>query len=171
MLWGYMYETTLLQTQAKLAPRILLMGKGIPFKEPNRFSICIVHEPGDEKTAAAFKESLLANYPSGWRFHSMEVADSIYASMEQKCADSEMLYLLNTSEPNINKAVEMARRERKLTMAYEHHYLSYGVMLSLYVGRDIRPYLNLDATSDAGIAFENDLVEMSRVFDAADDSL
>lgn len=159
-----MYETTLLQTQARLAPRILMLSEGVRFQTPYRFSLCVVHEPGDEAAAALFKESMLAYYPNGWQYHSMQLVDATYATMAADCNGSEIIYLLNASETEIAAAAAFAVNNQKLSMAYDSHYLSVGVMLSLSVGRAVRPYLNLGAAEKAGIDFDADLKRISRLY-------
>lgn len=164
-LCGYQYETVLLKTQAKLTPRLLLMTDGVAFEAQNRFTVCIVREPGEEAVAGTFRDTLLAYYPSGWQYHTMQIVESPYETLEETCAGSEVLYLLNSSEANVRRAVAFATAKRKLTVSYENSYLSYGVLLSLHVGRSVRPYLNLLQAKRAHIRFDSDLKRISKFLD------
>lgn len=164
LLMAYRYEPVLLKTQAKLAPRLLMMTKGVAYKASNRFTICIVHEAGEERTAADIKDALLAYYPSGWQYHTMQIVTGKYSEMQRTCADSEILFLLNSSEETIRETVAFATATRKLTISYDSSYLEYGVLLSLYVGRSVRPYLNLMQAKKAGMHFDSDLKRISKFY-------
>jgi hypothetical protein len=159
---AYQYEPVLLKTQAKLLPRLLLMSQGVTYAAPNRFTICIVREPEDGRIATVFKNTLLGYYPNGWQYHSMQIVESGFDTMEQTCKDSEVLYLLKSGEPNIRRAVTFATAHQKLTISYANGDLDYGVLISLYAGRDMRPLLNLAQAKKAKIHFDSDLKRISK---------
>lgn len=164
LVWGYQYEKTLLKTQAKLAPRFFLMSEGAASDAAENFGICLVYEAGDEAAVSQFVHALNEAYPQGWKGYPLDIVESEYNAMPTKCRNESMLFLFNSNEGNIEKSVRFAMQNRKITMAYEPAYLEKGVLLSLYVGKSIRPYINLTAAKRAGIHFSSALKRISKVW-------
>lgn len=169
-LLAYRYEPVLLKTQAKLAPRLLMMTKGIAYSAPNRFGICIVHEAGEKDVAAQVKQTLLAYYPSGWQYHSMRIVIAEYGAVKEQCADTEVLFMLNGSEERVREMVSFATKTRKLTIAYDNRYLADGVLVSLHVGRSLRPYLNLNQAKAAELYFDSALKRVAKFYVPSEDA-
>lgn len=161
MLMGYHYEPVLLRTEAKLAPRILLMTQGVSYAAPNRFTVCIVSENGDS-AAEQFRNYLMGYYPSGWKYHTMQIVMSDFESVPEQCAQSELLYILHSSEDNVRETARYASKNRKVSMSYSDTYLRLGVLVSLYIGKDIRPYLNINQAKASNFHFDDDLKRVSK---------
>lgn len=162
-LWlaAYQYEQVLLRTEAKLAPRILLMTKGVTYFAANRFTVCIVGEKEDA-AAEQFRRYLVGYYPNGWKYHTMQTVISDFVSIDTQCRESEMLFVLRGDEADIRHVVEYAASTRKVTMSYLSDYLEEGILISLHVGKDIKPYLNMSQAKQLGFGFVNDLKRVSK---------
>lgn len=162
-LWlaAYQYEQVLLRTEARLAPRILLMTNGVSYFAANRFTVCIIGKEEDD-AAKQFRQYLAGYYPNGWQYHTMQTVISDFASMQERCRESEMLFVLRGSTEEIRQVVEYAASTRKVTMSYLWDYLDDGILVSLYVGKDIKPYLNMTRAKQSGFVFDNDLKRVSK---------
>ncbi|WP_416768718.1 YfiR/HmsC family protein [Sulfurimonas sp. ST-25] len=159
---AYQYETVLLETQAKLVPRFLRMSTGVMNNVEGRLAICVVYDEGEAEVADAFAGMVRSAYPDGWKGERIWIVKSRYGSLERRCARSELLFLLNAEEPKVWRAVSFATAKRKLTVSYENRYLEEGVLVSLHVGRSVRPYLNLSQAKAAGIHFSSGLKRISK---------
>ncbi len=166
LMWGYTYDLPLLKIQARLAPRLLMMSAGSSLPSEGEMTICLVHEEGDGAIPRFFREQLLQDYPEGLRGRKLKVLAAGYRQMERVCADSDMLYLFPGSRERIREAATFARRTGKLTMAYRSEDLDEGVLMSVHLGRSVRPYLNLRAAKTAGIRFSSDLKRISKFWSA-----
>lgn len=159
---AYQYEPVLLETQAKLAPRLLMMSEGVEARSADLLSICVIYEAGEGEVADAFAGMVRSAYPDGWKSMRIRIVKSRYEALETRCDRCELLYLLNADEEKVRRAVSYATAHRKLTMAYENRFLEYGVLMSLHVGRSVRPYLNLQQAKEAGIHFSSGLKRISK---------
>ncbi|MHC3993593.1 YfiR family protein [Thiomicrolovo sp. ZZH C-3] len=159
---AYQYEPVLLETQAKLAPRFLMMSEGVADTDEGVLSICVVYDEGEEEVADAFAGMVRAAYPDGWKGKQIRIIKSRYGELEQRCGRCELLFLLSAEAPDIRRAVSFATAQHKLTVSYENRYLEEGVLISLHVGRSVRPYLNLTQAKAAGIHFSSGLKRISK---------
>lgn len=169
-LGAYTYDTTLLQTHAKLAPRLLFLSQGVMFEAPNRFGICIVHEAGDEKAAQTIESTLIAYYPTGLNYHSMTITRSLYARARTECIAHELLFLLDAPDDKIARIIRFASQNKKLTMSYDPRHVDAGALLSVHVGRRVEPILNVAAAKRSGIAFGTSLLQIARVQNGVTDA-
>ncbi len=155
-LWGYVYDTLLVDTHATLAPKLLMMSS--VSKDIEHLSICIVCENTDDGVALRFKQTLHHKYKN------IKTVSSHYVKMQSECSRSHMLFLFDAPDEIIAKSVKYAKLNHKLTMSYSSRYLDLGVLLSLHIGRSVKPYLNLSPSKEYGISFSNSLKRVSKLW-------
>jgi hypothetical protein len=163
LLYGYAYNDKLLQVYAKIIPRIALMmhpGETLP---GNNIGICLLYEKGDEEGAQRLSETIRAAYPDGLRYRTLAL--SLFPYGEHRfCRDSHLLFLFDTDEARMRKSLDFAKAHRIPTMSYSSRFLDSGVMLSLYLGKTVRPYLNLEAAKENGFTPDSLLVRISKIY-------
>lgn len=124
---------------------------------------CIISDKIDERTALLLIDKIYDAYPNGITNHPLKLTSSTYNSIE-KCQNSQLIFLLNTNEKNIEKTVQYAHDHAVLTMSYDPKYLENGVGTSLFFGRKVTPYLNINALRKNGIEIDNLLIRISKIY-------
>jgi len=163
MLYGYMYDQKLLQIHAKIAPRILYM---IAAKNPlpaTRLSIAIVYEEGDAKAARELCRYIDRAYPEGMGDKTLNIEMISYASFE-KVPENTLIFLLDASDSKIARVLAYAKKHRLITMSYHERYLEKGVLISLHIGKTLKPYLNILAAKESDIVFSSTLILVSKIY-------
>ncbi len=149
-----MYDTLLVQTHARLASKLLMASGAVEKRE--RASICLLFERADEEIADVFVSEILDDYKS------LDIVKIDYSSQLQRCNSSQLLFLLNTKTQNIESVVEYAKKRSKLTMSYDSSYLKFGVILSLHIGRSVKPYINFKSANVSGVQLGNALKRVAK---------
>ncbi len=160
ILFAYTYERQILQIHAKIAPRILLMSERHISED---IRIVIVYEEGDEDSALLFQSYLKKSYPKGLSNRSLNIKKIDYSSFSGASKDS-LVFLFDGEDFHINKVVNFAKKDGFLTMSYRDDCLEKGVLVSLHVGKSLKPYLNIRAAKKSGIIFQNSLIAISKIF-------
>jgi len=162
VLFAYTYEHQILQIHAKIAPRIILMSKSNT-QISEDIKIIIVYEKGDEDSAEIFKSFIQSNYPKGLNNRLLKIEKISYDSFIDAPKDS-LVFLFDGEDFHIQKILSFAKKNSLLTMSYRNNYLDDGVLVSLYVGKSLKPYLNIQAAKESGIIFQNNLIAISKIF-------
>jgi hypothetical protein len=156
------YDDETLTIFAKIIPRLVLMSNQ---KEHIKESIgvCIVNEKIDENTAFSLMDKLHDAYPNGISNHFLTTLNSTYTTID-RCQNSQLIFLLNTNDKNIEKALQYSEVHKALVMSYDPKYLENGVEASLFLGRKVTPYLNISALRKNGIEVDNLLIRISKIY-------
>jgi hypothetical protein len=165
LLYGYAYNDKLLQVYAKIIPRIALMTHSEGSLPGNSIGICLLYEKGDEQGARRLRDMMLSAYPDGLRFRTLELSLFPY-SRHRSCRDSALLFLFDTDEARMQTSLDFARAYHIPTMSYSSRFLDSGVMLSMHLGKTVRPYLNLEAAKESGITPDSLLIRISKIYSA-----
>lgn len=160
------YDEDTLNIFSKIIPRFVLMSSQ-KNKVTDTIEICILHEKLDERFALSLKEKVNANYPNGLNNYKIKMMLSNYSNMNL-CENSQLLFLFNSNEENIQNSLHFAKSHTILTMAYDANLLEKGVNISLFMGRKIMPYVNIHSINQNAIEFDNTLLRISKIYSTTD---
>jgi len=160
---GYSYNDQLMQIYAKIAPRLVLMSK-MPYVLPKEsIDITILYEKGDERAAENLREKMLEIYPKGLGNRKLEIGLVPYG-ISEKLKKVSLLFLLEGDTDSVKAALDFAGKEKLLTISYNRKLLSQGAILSLYIGKTVKPFLNLEAAKRSDIVFDSVLFKISKIY-------
>lgn len=156
------YDDDTLTIFAKIMPRMVLMSSQ---KEQitESIDICIASDKIDERTALTLIDKIHSSYPNGITNRQLKLINTTYSTLE-KCQNSQLLFLLDSNDKNIEKTLQYAYSHRSLTMSYDPKYLENGIESSLFLGRKVTPYLNIYALRKNGIEIDNLLIRISKIY-------
>ena len=163
IVFAYTYEHQMLQIHAKIAPRIILMSKNTRYSREENINIIIVYEDGDKNAANSFESYLNNIYPKGLNNIPLKIEKITYFNFKTAPQNS-LIFLFDAQDANIIKVLKYCHKNKILTMSYSDKYLKYGVILSLHVGKNLKPYINLEAAKESNIIFKNNLISVSKLF-------
>jgi hypothetical protein len=126
--------------------------------------ICVVHDEVDELTALSLIEKVKTNYPNGIKEYKIKLLSSSYLQLNQ-CQNSQMVFMFNTSEENIKKALVFSYEHALLSVSYDERLLDNGVGVSMFLGRKVTPYININALRKNGIELNNILLRISKIYE------
>lgn len=165
LLYGYSYNSKLLQVYAKIVPRIALMTHPAEALPGNSIGICLLYEKGDEEGAKKLHDMMLKAYPDGLSYRTLGLSLFPYGE-HLSCRDSLLLFLFDTDRARMQPSLDFAKAHQIPTMSYSSRFLGSGVMLSMHLGKTVRPYLNLEAAKENGITPDNLLIQISKIYTA-----
>jgi len=76
--------------------------------------------------------------------------------------------MFNTSEENIEKALSFSYKYSLLSVSYDERLLDKGVELSMFLGRKVTPYININSLRKSGIELNNVLLRISKIYEGGD---
>lgn len=136
-------------------------------KLKDKLDICIVNDKVDDRTALSLIGKISSQYPDGIKNLKIKITNTGYSTIDT-CQSAQMLFLLNSSELNIEKAVKFSNEHTIITMSYDAKYLEKGVSLSLFLGRKVAPYINMGVFRKTGIELDNVLLRISKIYSEDD---
>lgn len=125
--------------------------------------LCIVNDKIDERIALSLIDKLYDTYPKGLNKHPLKLTNTTYSTIE-KCESSQLLFLLSSNDENIEKALRYTHKHTAISMSYDPAYLENGVQVSLFLGRKVTPYLNINELRKNGIDVDNLLIRISKIY-------
>lgn len=156
------YDDETLTIFAKIAPRMILMSNQKE-KIKESIHICVVSDKIDERSASSLIDKVHDAYPNGISNHPLVLTNTTYASMD-KCQNNPLIFLFNSNDKNIEKALQYSRNHSAMSISYDPKYLENGVDVSLFFGRKVTPYLNIGALRKNGIEVDNLLIRISKIY-------
>jgi hypothetical protein len=156
------YQENILNIHAKIFPKIILTDVNIKQKQlKNKIKILIVYRDEESRNAHYLKKKILEAYPFLEQY-SLDVGLVTYDTFDDHC-DASVYYLLCAKPDEIQKIVNFAQENGRLTFAYERSYLDYGVSIALDVGKKVVPYINLESLKKSNITLENFIYQVAKV--------
>lgn len=156
------YDNDTLNIFAKIIPRFIIMSSQKK-KIKENIKICILNDDTDKLTALSLIDKINDEFPNGLQKHKMEILSNTYKSVTQ-CKDSQLIFMFNSNTKSINKAVLFSNKHQILTMSYDYSLLQNGVGLSLFIGRKVLPYINMQAMKNNTIVLDNILLRVSKIY-------
>ncbi|MDP2077582.1 MAG: YfiR/HmsC family protein [Sulfuricurvum sp.] len=156
------YDDETLSIFSKILPRMILMSSQKE-KIKESIQICVVNDKIDERSAISLIDKLHDAYPNGISNHPLVLTNTTYASMD-KCQNNPLIFLFNSNDKNIEKALQYSHDHKSMSISYDPKYLENGVDASLFLGRKVTPYLNINALRKNGIEVDNLLIRISKIY-------
>lgn len=156
------YDEDVLDIFSKLLPRFVLMSS-VQKEVKDKIEICLLYDRVDERAASSLREKIARNYPSEIKNYKIKPIEISYANIDG-CRNSQLMFLFDTDEKNIEKAIHFSSKNSIFTISYDAKYLEKGVNASLFLGRKVTPYLNMNAIRNNGIELDNTLVRISKIY-------
>ncbi len=154
---------SVLKVHATLLPKIYLMEYNFQNKLiDDTIKISLVYKAKDYKSAQSLKSKILSRYKKGIK--SYKIAVTLLQYHDLKNQKSNIFYLFPASDKEIEYAVAMAKRSNALTFSYLSNDLNNGVMISLTIGKTVKPILNLNAIKANDINLRPVLINISTIF-------
>lgn len=166
VLHASVYDEDVLEIFAKILPRFVLMREQKKDLQ-NNINICILHDQVDTQNALSLIDKISKNYPEGLKTYSLQLYHTDFSSIN-RCENSQLIFLFNSNKNNIQKTLEYAKTRQALTVSYDDKLLQQGVEISLFLGRKIIPYINIQTLKQNGIKLNNLLLRISKIYIEAD---
>lgn len=163
---AFVYDDDILDIFSKTLPRFILMSnKKNSIKDD--LEICVLRDEVDELTALSLVNKINKNYPHGIKDYKIRLLNTSYLQLNQ-CQNSQLIFLFNTSEENIEKALNFSYKHSLLSVAYDQKLLDNGVGMSMFIGRKVIPYINVTSLRKNGIELNNILLRISKIYEGGD---
>lgn len=156
------YDEDVLEIFSKLLPRFVIMSDQ-KLKIKDQINICVVHEDIEKGAASSLIDKTTRNYPQGIKNYNVKLTQTDFTNLST-CNNSELLFLFNSSEKNINETLIYAKKQKTLTVSYDASLLANGVEVSLFLGRKILPYINVSALKKNSIMVDPILLRISKIY-------
>lgn len=164
LLWGSTYDATLLQIGAKLFPKVALMEKGTKERIQSNVNFVIITTPSNKVAAQRLSEMIERQYGGTLSNYSLNVSIvSAKEALEIKNAHGFIL-LLEPDESILSPLLEHAHENKILTFSFDPVLLQKGVAISLYIGRSVKPYINLTILKQVPFTFEYGFLKLSQSY-------
>ena len=155
------YTTPLLQISSKLFPKILFMEKGTKDRIQSSINLVIVASPSNQEAARNFSSMLLKQYPDGINDHPIRISIvSIKEVLEMNNLHGIIL-MVPPDEISLRPLIKHTYDNKILTFCFDPSLLERGAIISLYIGKNIKPYLNVSALKQTSFTFEYSFIKLS----------
>lgn len=159
------YNDDLLNIYMKMAPRFIVMSSQKAKINVN-IEICALYEPLDESVAKSLVDKIHNAYPNGLKNHPIKFILSDYSKPEA-CKNSQLAFMLEADDKRFEDALLFLRNNGVLAMSYDISFLEKGADVSLFVGRNIAAYINMESITNKKIVFNNLLLRVSKIYTKA----
>lgn len=163
-IWGATYDLALLQIGAKIFPKVALMEQGTKERiQSNVNFIIIATQPNKEaaqQLSTLFERQyggVLSNYSLTIRIVSPKEALEIKNSQG-------FILLMEPEDSTLINILEHAHRNKILTFCFDSSLLQKGADISLFVGRSVKPYINLSTLKQVPFTFEYGFLKLSQPY-------
>lgn len=158
------YDSNLLQIGAKIFPKITVMEKGTSERIQTNVNIFIVSTSATKADAQRLSGMIESQYSGVLTSHPLSLTIiSPRDVMEMKNAHA-LILLMDPNDPNLSSLLEYAQRNKILTFSFDPELLSKGVAVSLYIGRSVKPYINLSTLKQVPFVFEYGFLKLSQPY-------
>lgn len=164
-LFGASYDTPLLQISSKLFPKILFMEKGTKERIQTSINFVIIASPANQEAARHFSNMMQNQYPDGINEHSLRISIvSAKEAMNMKNVHG-MILMMSPDEHILEALIEHTYANKILTFCFDPSLLRSGAVISVYIGKNVKPYLNISALKKASFSFEYSFIKLSVPFE------
>lgn len=160
------YNEDIIKIYSKMLPRFIIMSNQ-KAKIHDNIEICLLHDSIDKRAAELLSDNINNNYPNGLLNHSIKLIQSDYNHFKS-CKNVQLMFMFNSDDKHIKDAILFSQENTLLTMAYDVFLLEKGVDISLFIGRKVTPYLNMQSIADKKILLDNILLRVSKIYVKSD---
>lgn len=163
-LWGTTYDATLLQIGAKLFPKVLLMEKGTNERIQSNVNLVIVTTPANKEAAQRLSGMIERQYRDSLSNHPLIISIvSPKEGLNLKNAHGFIL-LMDADESILPTLLEHAHQNKILTFSFDPALMQKGSAVSIYIGRSVKPYINLSTLKQVPFTFEYGFLKLSQPY-------
>lgn len=152
------YDTTLLTLFSKILPRIVSLSSLAP-EEGKPLSVCIVREDVDASAAKTFEVML----SDAAHKHVIESIETDFSHMSV-CGKSQLVFLFDAPTETVVTALSSFKEFHPMIASYDAKLLSSGADVSLFIGRSVKPYINLKSLKDKQIRLDALILQVSKIY-------
>ena len=156
------YNEDILNIYSKMIPRFIMMSNQKD-KVDNDIEICILHDEIDTRVADLLSDNIKNNYPNGLINHPIKLIQNDYNHFKS-CKGAQLMFMFNSDDEHIQNALLFSKEHSILTMTYDLFFLEQGADISLFIGRKVTPYLNMQSIVDKKIILNNILLRVSKIY-------
>jgi hypothetical protein len=163
-LWGASYDSTLLLIGAKLFPKVALMEKGTKDRIQTTLSFVIVAGASNKEAAQQLSEIIERQYNGTLSNYSLTLTT---VSMKEALNIKNVHGFILLTEPDdsmLPLLLEYAHKNKTLTFCFDPALLQKGADVSLYIGRSVKPYINLTTLKQVPFTFEYGFLKLSQPY-------
>ena len=160
------YDVDVLEIFSKILPRIVMMSSQKE-KIKDSVNICVIHDSIDKTSAIILKEKIALNYKNGIKNKQVDVIHSDYSNISL-CKGAQLSFMFNTDNESFSQALKFLNHEKIITVSYDPQLLQNGVEVSLFLGRRVIPYINMESVNKNEIKLENILLRVSKIYREGD---
>jgi hypothetical protein len=164
ILWGSTYDLALLQIGVKIFPKVALMEQGTRERIQSNVNFVIITTFSNKEAAQRLLmmferqySGVLSNYSFSIRIVSPKEA------LEIKNLQGFIL-LMEPEDPILPLLLEHAHKNKTLTFCFDSALLQKGADVSLYIGRSVKPYINLTTLKQVPFTFEYGFLKLSQPY-------
>lgn len=136
-------------------------------KIKDEIQICILYDKMDTQDALLLIEKVNFNNPEGLNGKPIKLLKAYYNTPDV-CKNSQIAFFFNSDEQNIKKALSFLNKQKILSIAYDAALLQSGAEISLFIGRKVQPYINLQETTKNNIKLDSILLRVSKIYTKSD---
>ncbi|MFA6192391.1 MAG: YfiR/HmsC family protein [Sulfurimonas sp.] len=156
------YDDDILNIFSKMVPRFIIMSSQKD-KIKEDLEICILHDKMDERAALSLINKINDDYPKGIQNFQIKLINSNYSELKT-CKNAQLAFMFSSDDKNIEKAILFLNNENILSMSYDLVLLEKGADISLFIGRNVLPYINIKNITDKKITLDNILLRVSKIY-------
>lgn len=164
ILWGSTYDLALLQIGAKIFPKVALMEQGTRDRIQSNVNFVIIttfsNKEAAQRLLMMFERQyggLLSNYSFTIRIVSPKEALEIKNSQG-------FILLMEPDDSMLPLLLESAHKNKILTFCFDSALLQKGADVSLYIGRSVKPYINLTTIKQVPFTFEYGFLKLAQPY-------
>ncbi len=163
--FGYNYNDLLLQAQASIFPKIILLDRKLENKLINgKIVYTIVYDKKDYLIALEIKEFIDAKYKGKFDKYKYTINLVEFANVTNQ-TQMTVFYVLNSSEREIKKIANFAKEKGVISFSYDENNLKNGLLFSLVLEKSTTLYLNKEYLDTRKVDFVNSLLQMIKYVD------
>jgi hypothetical protein len=165
--FAFNINEALLNIHATLVPKIPFMD--YKFKDKlldNAISIIIFYDKTTYKGAKFLQKKIDTKYKNGIKQYPLDIRLILYKNVSKiKNLKANIYYLLPSKEENITTVLKQAQKNKAITFSYLKYTLNYGCMISLNIGKRVKPIINLKAIKSNNISLRPVFLDISEICD------
>jgi len=164
LLWGTTYDSTLLQIGAKIFPKVALMEQETKERIQSTVHFVIVTTASNKEAAQQLAEMIERQYGGALSHYSLTL--SIVSPKDALAVKNAhgFILLMEPDEAMLPALLEYAAKNKTLTFSFDPSLLQKGAAVSLYIGRSVKPYINLTTLKQVPFTFEYGFLKLSKPY-------
>ncbi len=168
-LFGYSYDRLLLEAEASVFPKLLLLSKHPEtLTVEGKLRFFILYEEEDWPAAEHLRQEMLQHYRRDESPYALDVRLLAFEAVDHIERASALMALYSSE-----RYPDVVRRAKKLhipSFVFDTAYLGEGFLFSLSIEHAVTVYLNASQLPGYGIAFSDALYQIVRLYDAGQTS-